>query len=80
MKVKSCFGRYGDKDSEIHFKGEKPKLNCTMSCPDFSLCRDCYYSWWKHRRPREGEVIKVIKNFMKQAKLKFRPRIFSRFR
>jgi hypothetical protein len=75
MKVKRCFGRYGDIDLEKVFIDNSGKevriLNCTMMCRDFCECRDCYYLWWKHRRPYEEEIRKVINKFMQKNKLRF---------
>lgn len=82
-KVKNCFGRCGDQDVETHpYPGskEKPRLHCTTICQDFPLCRQCYYLWWKHQRPREIEIKQIIKKFMNSNNLKFMSSNKSRFR
>jgi hypothetical protein len=85
MRVKKCFGRYGDTDLEYDIINPITKeiigkvLKCTMLCNDFFKCKECYFSWWNVYRPRENKIRFIISKFMEANKLKFENEKFKRY-
>lgn len=84
MKVRRCFGRYGDMDlDKIEYNRFIKKFTrtpyCTMLCKNFLECKNCYYLWYKFYRPREEKIKFIIQQFMAENNLKFYDENYQRY-
>ena len=59
-RVKTCFGRYGER-------------NCiSFLCEDKNKCSKCYWEWYNLRKERKlrEKIVDFIENYCKKNKLK----------
>ena len=65
MKVKKCFGNYGNQDLIT----KQGTLGCTMLCKDYKLCSKCYWGWY--RKKHKIRLKEVINKFMGECNLEY---------
>lgn len=80
IKVKRCFGKYGNTDVERIFidpvteEEIKRIIGCTLLCPDIDMCCQCYWDWYfknKADRRKARSLSECIYKFMDENHISY---------